>query len=78
MGQGRKQQARAGAAGQVAAQPLQYGFVGTGAGDYLGSWLDFAEDTNRSGTDMIIVGASGRGQTTSEKDKGAVYLFDVP
>ena len=50
--------------------------VGTGAGDYLGSWLDFAEDTNRSGTDMIIVGASGRGQTTSEKDKGAVEFDD--
>lgn len=66
------------ASGTLYAYDADTRIVGTGAGDYLGSWLDFAEDTNRSGTDMIIVGASGRGQTTSEKDKGAVYLFDVP
>lgn len=51
--------------------------VGTGSGDYFGSWMDFVPDTDVRGTDMLVVGASGRGSSGAQADKGAVYLFDL-
>lgn len=66
------------AAGHTSAYNADIKVLAAGAGDYLGSWIDVAHDTEFDGTDTLIVGASGRGDGTNLPQKGVVYLFQFP
>ncbi len=59
--------------GTIQAYASDAKIVGVGAGDYFGSWVDYVEDADFAGRNMVVVGASKRGSG----DKGAVYLFRV-
>ncbi len=60
------------ATGTIPAYTADAKVVGAGSGDYLGSWVAIAENTDFAGTEKVIIGASGRGSD----DKGAVYLLE--
>ncbi len=60
------------ATGDIPATSADAKVVGANSGDYTGSWVDVANNTDWWGYEKVVIGSSGRGTD----DRGRVYLLE--